>query len=85
MPDHHHLHRIIIIIIRVTVGVPNCIVTYRVEFGRGKVPVTKMTVAIIKVCKSKWLNKKVDSDDVDDNDDTWKRRLCNNRGRWVVV
>ena len=60
---HHHLCLtiiiicLIIIIICVTVGVPNCIVTYRVEFGRRKVPVTKMTVAIIKVCKSKCLRK----------------------------
>ena len=43
---------IMAIIICITVGVPNCIVTYRMEFRRRKVPVPKMTVAIIKVCKS---------------------------------
>ena len=38
-----------IAIICITVGVPNCVVTYWLEFRRRKVSVTKMTVAIVKV------------------------------------
>ena len=38
-----------IAIICITVGVPNCVVTYWLEFWRRKVSVTKMTVAIVKV------------------------------------